>query len=82
MNFLPVLVRLNLGGPKGARTLDLHNAIVALSQLSYGPWKIETIMPRLPSSCKFFLVKNDLNPISVEALQMLKYSGHEMLRNC
>jgi hypothetical protein len=29
------------GGPKGARTLDLHNAIVALSQLSYGPslWK-------------------------------------------
>ena len=24
-------------GPKGARTLDLHNAIVALSQLSYGP---------------------------------------------
>ena len=26
-----------IGGPKGARTLDLHNAIVALSQLSYGP---------------------------------------------
>ena len=24
-------------GPKGTRTLDLHNAIVALSQLSYGP---------------------------------------------
>ncbi len=24
-------------GPKGVRTLDLHNAIVALSQLSYGP---------------------------------------------
>lgn len=26
-----------IGGPEGARTLGLHNAIVALSQLSYGP---------------------------------------------
>ncbi len=26
-----------LGGPKRDRTADLHNAIVALSQLSYGP---------------------------------------------
>lgn len=25
------------GGPKRDRTADLHNAIVALSQLSYGP---------------------------------------------
>ena len=30
----------HLSGPKGARTLDLYNAIVALSQLSYGPVSI------------------------------------------
>lgn len=27
----------HFGGPKRDRTADLHNAIVALSQLSYGP---------------------------------------------
>ena len=27
----------NLGGAEGSRTPDLYNAIVALSQLSYGP---------------------------------------------
>src|SRR6185369_10697971 len=29
------------GGPKRDRTADLHNAIVALSQLSYGPLSFE-----------------------------------------
>lgn len=42
---------LRSGGPKGARTLDLHNAIVALSQLSYGPI-YKNIMPHIAPICK------------------------------
>ena len=39
---MPVLAN---GGAKGDRTLDLHNAIVALSQLSYRPSSIEMLCP-------------------------------------
>ena len=46
---VPVFV----GGPKGTRTLDLHNAIVALSQLSYGP--IDYPLKRLTSVTRWRL---------------------------
>ena len=35
------------GGAEGNRTPDLYNAIVALSQLSYGPIVTKMLRPRL-----------------------------------
>ncbi len=32
------VAKADFGGPRGIRTLDLHNAIVARSQLRYGPF--------------------------------------------
>jgi hypothetical protein len=47
------IVKYETNGPKGVRTLDLHNAIVALSQLSYGPFADMPIMPNRRWLCKF-----------------------------
>ncbi len=44
------------GGPEGDRTHDLHNAIVALSQLSYRPifyYNIDRVMGTVPISNYF-----------------------------
>jgi hypothetical protein len=40
---VPLCLMICFCGPKGARTLDLYNAIVALSQLSYGPMSISQL---------------------------------------
>ena len=36
----------NIGGASEDRTRDLYNAIVALSQLSYGPKQLEPVILR------------------------------------
>ena len=38
---------INIGGASEDRTRDLYNAIVALSQLSYGPKQLEPVILRM-----------------------------------
>ncbi len=46
------------GGDEGDRTPDLHNAIVALSQLSYVPFLVReiTVLPLPPSDNRGLIV--------------------------
>ena len=56
-----------LSGAKGTRTLDLYNAIVALSQLSYSPVRLLFYCSEIGHLRQISLVQPSFwNPVSVE----------------
>ena len=55
------------GGAKGTRTLDLYNAIVALSQLSYSPVHELFNCSEIDAKVKFRVCnRTDIGPAKVE----------------